>query len=570
MDIPQTVVRFLQEDRALRVVDTRTPYHDLFVCMCDILFGDVDKAPAQLRKVIKESMINGRKEVVSMLLSLFETGNSFGNEAGTKTLQDDQKALDDLRNKLEKDILLMPYSDVQHTNVYLHCFAIFFKIDIFVASPRPKPAWRYYPSMNLTLSRELRVGSNVLQDRDGNRPGRGEVRLLMLYRGHSNTFCPIRNRGELEVPRIHGLLEVYARRLKECCPIDIEIPESFLRLFKTNISRLRQYQSVLRQIGPTFREELVRNDETYMQEPGLFQRRGIPDITVILDLVERQNDSLPRKVLYQVLVKELHLHVLENIHGNKAFEREILFIKRYRALKRLQEAIWRFQTLMHQFNDKHEELKERRLTMNKAVIGTSVTGILGGAMGIAGLVLTPFTAGLSLGLTIAGGVVGVGSGAVQGGFRINEVVKQNQTTHKMKEDLESVERDINEALREVDVYFRETSTIERQFDDSGGALQSVMSVGSILRSVHSIIGVAIAAARVGTTAAVAAASILGPVGLLFDIGFLAEAAHNTTHGGKTDAGLMIECFVAFQKIFITHYRGNSHNDADLVDHILRE
>ncbi|KAH3850816.1 hypothetical protein DPMN_093290 [Dreissena polymorpha] len=72
------------------------------------------------------------------------------------------------------------------------------------------------------------------------------------------------------------------------------------------------------------------------------------------------------------------------------------------------------------------ELKERRGRVNDAVIGLSISGIVGGMIGIVGLALIPVSFGASLRLTIAGVVIGASSGIAQGGFRIHEAVKQNQ------------------------------------------------------------------------------------------------------------------------------------------------
>jgi len=66
------------------------------------------------------------------------------------------------------------------------------------------------------------------------------------------------------------------------------------------------------------------------------------------------------------------------------------------------------------------ELHHKNCTVSK-IVGSSV-GIVGGAVSVVGIVLAPFTLGLSLGLLAVGAVAGVAGGATAGGASIVELI----------------------------------------------------------------------------------------------------------------------------------------------------
>ena len=69
------------------------------------------------------------------------------------------------------------------------------------------------------------------------------------------------------------------------------------------------------------------------------------------------------------------------------------------------------------------------------VVGNAATTI-GGALGLAGLFLAPFTAGASLGLTIAGGVIGAAGGATSLTASIIEKKWDKKENHKVQKAIE--------------------------------------------------------------------------------------------------------------------------------------
>lgn len=204
-----------------------------------------------------------------------------------------------------------------------------------------------------------------------------------------------------------------------------------------------------------------------------------------------------------------------------------------------------------------EELTERRNRVNKATIGTSATGIAGGIMAIVGLVLIPVSFGTSLGLSIAGAAIGIGSGVVQGGFRVHEAVTQNSSSKELNEKITELHEHLGNLLVKFHNLFFPTDHSHVEPTILGMNQRGFMSVGNVFRSMHSVAGIVLPAARVSATAATAAAAIIGPVSMGLDIAFLGEAVYNMTagenHSGATE---LLECSIAFQTILLAKYLGD--------------
>ncbi|XP_062569720.1 uncharacterized protein LOC134231770 [Saccostrea cucullata] len=78
-------------------------------------------------------------------------------------------------------------------------------------------------------------------------------------------------------------------------------------------------------------------------------------------------------------------------------------------------------------------LECRRKIVNIASIVGSSVGLVGAALAVGGLIAAPFTAGVSLGLTIAGGVVGGVGGFTSAGSKISEFILNKATYPKWKD-----------------------------------------------------------------------------------------------------------------------------------------
>ncbi|XP_060553519.1 uncharacterized protein LOC132714633 [Ruditapes philippinarum] len=225
------------------------------------------------------------------------------------------------------------------------------------------------------------------------------------------------------------------------------------------------------------------------------------------------------------------------------------FLAKFDALRALDNAIRERSICVSAFVDScragGQELDERRKNVNKRVIQTSAAGIGSGGLIILGIILTPISFGASLVVSFAGAAVGVVTGGTAAGVRTHEAVKQNSKITDIKAEQEvfqSKEQRVASMLKKVDEYFTteiaNSSTTDAECP--GISRRGFLAIGSALRAGKGVAGIIIAAVRVGTTAATIAASVLGPVSIVADVAFLAEAAHNKRKGDKTNAGEMLQ------------------------------
>lgn len=203
-----------------------------------------------------------------------------------------------------------------------------------------------------------------------------------------------------------------------------------------------------------------------------------------------------------------------------------------------------------------EKLTGRRSLVNKAVIGTSATGIIGGVMTIIGLVLVPLSFGASLGLSIAGAAVGLSSGGVQAGFRVHEAAEQNSDTKVLSEELKNLHEELAALLEQFRDYFQNSDPCTTGPTTPGISLRGFMAFGNVFRSLHTIAGIVLPAVKVSANAATTAAAVLGPISMALDIAFLSEAVYNmTTKENRSGAIDLLECSTAFQTILLNVYLG---------------
>ncbi|XP_046372731.2 apolipoprotein L3-like [Haliotis rufescens] len=108
--------------------------------------------------------------------------------------------------------------------------------------------------------------------------------------------------------------------------------------------------------------------------------------------------------------------------------------------------------LATELRDFAENLKSKQRKVDIAKLTSSNVGLVGGVLAIAGLALAPVTAGVSLGLTIAGGVVGGGT-AVSGisSMIVNYRITKNAEKHLSQKlhDYAEMSEDINKKLNKL-------------------------------------------------------------------------------------------------------------------------
>lgn len=202
------------------------------------------------------------------------------------------------------------------------------------------------------------------------------------------------------------------------------------------------------------------------------------------------------------------------------------------------------------------------------MIATSATALIGGVFAVAGILVTPVAAALSLGLTISGGVIGCVSAATQSGFRIHETVKENRVVADIEKELTASERAVEKSMAEVCELFSDFQDISlkgKPASTERSLARGAFSVGSIFRSMHSLIGVAVSAASVGAGAAIASASVIGPIGVILDVGLMAQAIRNKRRGDGTKAAKVVECLSAFQTVFGSLLRGSVDTSVTIIE-----
>lgn len=178
-------------------------------------------------------------------------------------------------------------------------------------------------------------------------------------------------------------------------------------------------------------------------------------------------------------------------------------------------------------------------------------------MTVVALALVPVSFGTSLGISIAGGAVGIGSDVVQVGVRVHEAAKEKSSTKKLNERIKAVHTDLASKLCEFHYLFDETGCFRQGPTGPDNPLRGFMSVGNVFRSLQRAAGIVLPAVRVSASTGAAAAAVFGPIAIGLDIAFLGEAVYNITTGeNKTGATDLLDCTTAFQTLLLVEYLGD--------------
>lgn len=236
--------------------------------------------------------------------------------------------------------------------------------------------------------------------------------------------------------------------------------------------------------------------------------------------------------------------------------KEIPFLKKIKNLTKLQILLLSALQVAENASTVPEELDTRRANVNKAVIATSVTGLVGGILTIVGVALAPFTFGTSLGLTIAGAAIGVGSSGVQSGFRIREAIIQNEKTSGMRNEIQDIHGKICDSLEEYHSLFETDGTTENEIQTPGANRKGFMTVANVLRMTHAAASIAFPLAKVSASAATASTAVLGPLSIALDAAFMGEAIYDLVgRKNKTEASKITECSIALLHLLIAKFAG---------------
>ncbi|XP_061169289.1 uncharacterized protein LOC133178587 [Saccostrea echinata] len=177
-----------------------------------------------------------------------------------------------------------------------------------------------------------------------------------------------------------------------------------------------------------------------------------------------------------------------------------------------------------------DKLEGRRQNANISNIFGSSVGLVGSALAIAGLITAPFTAGVSLGLAVAGGVIGTLGSATVIGTQITEFVLTRDAISmleryqmNLRERSRCMEKSISDLQKEMERFIME--------DTNNINATAVQTATGALRMLG---GLPIIIARVVVRAVTLADAILPPLSIILDLGILAYSIYNLATGSKTN------------------------------------
>jgi apolipoprotein L len=177
-----------------------------------------------------------------------------------------------------------------------------------------------------------------------------------------------------------------------------------------------------------------------------------------------------------------------------------------------------------------DELEGRRRNVNISNIVGSSVGLVGSALAIAGVATAPFTFGVSLGLAVAGGVVGGLGGLTVVGTNVTEFVLNKDKLSMLERyqmNLSERSRCLDKSLSDLKKEMEKYATQDRA-DNSATALQTGTETLRMLSFLPSIV------VRVITEAITAVDVIIPSLSILMDLGVLAFNLINLIKGSKTN------------------------------------
>ncbi|OWF35576.1 uncharacterized protein LOC110442780 [Mizuhopecten yessoensis] len=187
------------------------------------------------------------------------------------------------------------------------------------------------------------------------------------------------------------------------------------------------------------------------------------------------------------------------------------------------------------------ELENRRFGVNIATIVGGSTGLIGAGLALAGVIAAPFTAGLSLGLTIAGAAVGGVGGVTMAGSKITEVVLGSKATDVLKvkqsllktksDDLKKVITEFQKSVQTMEVDVKELLR-----EDNLQVLDTAIfsTISTLVRALHHLYVIPMTVLRVSFQSVAVISAILIPLAVLVDVGSIAHAGWNLSKKSRTN------------------------------------
>ena len=192
-------------------------------------------------------------------------------------------------------------------------------------------------------------------------------------------------------------------------------------------------------------------------------------------------------------------------------------------------------------DDLINEFESRRKRINIATTTGLSSGLAGGILTVIGLAGIPFTAGVSLSLSVVGIVLGTVGGTVVASSKISETVLNKGTIGKLEryqncyqERLDILKNVIGELKKHL--MKLETSSEEMLANPSynGSEFAYLQSLPGIIRTVEGFAMIPASLLRVSAGTLSIIGAIVGPLTALIDVAFLAFTIRNMWKGNRTD------------------------------------
>lgn len=192
-------------------------------------------------------------------------------------------------------------------------------------------------------------------------------------------------------------------------------------------------------------------------------------------------------------------------------------------------------------DDLINEFESRRKRINIATTTGLSSGLAGGILTVIGLAGIPFTAGVSLSLSVVGIVLGTVGGTVVASGKISETVLNKGTIGKLEryqncyqERLDILKNVIGELKKHL--MKLETSSEEMLANPSynGSEFAYLQSLPGIIRTVEGFAMIPASLLRVSAGTLSIIGAIVGPLTALIDVAFLAFTIRNMWKGNRTD------------------------------------
>lgn len=192
-------------------------------------------------------------------------------------------------------------------------------------------------------------------------------------------------------------------------------------------------------------------------------------------------------------------------------------------------------------NDLIRELEGFRKNANIATVSGIGTLFMGSILGIVGFVLSPITAGVSLGLSIGGGALMASGGTIITGAKVNEKIQNREPMRKLiryqncyqerLKRLQSVLAKLNEDLETLEKLSQELF-FSQNADVSD--FSHIQSLPGIVRGTQGVAMIPIGLLRLSSTTISIMGAVLGPITIMFDMVVLGFTVHNMAKGNTTN------------------------------------